>query len=125
MDRVRKKQIFFVCMAIINHELVHDVVSAETSDEAASIFESKFLAKPKNVLGPFLKKKAKPIQNNTPLKFSGKPRQGIYNDWLVNCFILQEPADCCFLIFIKHTEDYSKLLPKGTVIVPISEIRFI
>jgi hypothetical protein len=112
-------------MAIINHELVHDVIPAENSADAIKVFEEKFSSKPKEVLGPFIKRKSKPIQITTSLKFDGKPRKAIYNGWLVNSFSLKEPENCVFIIFIKDTENLSRVPPKGTTIVPINEIRFI
>jgi hypothetical protein len=115
-----------VCNAIINNELISEIIIANSNDEASSLFKDKFNCNPKNILGPFLKKKVPPVEVNTAIKFSGLPKQAIYNDWLVNAFLLKDPENYAFLIYLKNTNsDNKKSLPKGTTIVPITDIRFI
>jgi len=125
MRSTRQRKNFFVCMAIINHELVHDTIAADTANVAIQYFENKFKIKPKETLGPFIKRKSKPVTITSNIKFDGKPRKALYQDWLVNCFTLKDPENCVFLIYLKNKDDASKQPPKGTTIVPISEVRFI
>lgn len=126
MVKSHRQQIVFVCNAIQNnYDLISEIVSASSSEEAGKNFEEKFKIKPKNILGPFLKKRVKPLDIKAPIKFSGKPKQAIYDGWLVNAFTLSEPENNAFLIFIKQVDNLSKQMPKGTVIVPINNLRFI
>lgn len=118
-----RQQTYYVCSAI-KEDLISETFSASSVEEAENFFKIKFGLKPKIVLGPFLKKKIIAPKIETAIKFDGKPRQGIYNGYVVNAFSLKEPADSAFLIFIKSVDGDSKQLPKGTVIVPINDIRF-
>lgn len=126
-----KRQIVFVCSAIQNNlNLISEIIPAASSQEASKLFEDKFFIKPKNILGPFIKKKVPQIEVNTPIKFDGLPKQAIYNGWLVNAFLLKAPENTAFLIFLKPVDDDKTPLskttpPKGTTIVPIIDLRFI
>lgn len=126
MFRQRKRQIVFVCTAVKeNSQLLSEIIAAESDTEASNIFLEKFNIKPQSVLGPFIKKKLPPVQINQSIKFAGIPKKAIYNDWLVNAFLLKEPINHAFLIFIKKVNGDSQASPKGTTIVPINDIRFI
>jgi hypothetical protein len=126
MFRRTKRQIVFVCSAIQNDsDLISEIIPASSSQEASKLFEDKFFIKPKNILGPFIKKKAPQIEVNTSIKFEGLPKQAIYNGWLVNAFLLKVPENTAFLIFLKPVDSDKTTPPKGTTIIPITDLRFI
>lgn len=80
---------------------------------------------PKEILGPFYKKRAQVIENTRSLKFSNQTKKAVYNDWMVNAFLLKEPENQAYLVFIKRVDDKKLPIPKGTITVPISDLRFI
>jgi hypothetical protein len=120
------RQTVFVCVGISsNNELMTRVIAAETPKEAADLFVEQIAFQPKEVLGPFYKKKRQIIENNRVLKFSNQTKRATYNDWLVDAFLLQEPENHAYLVFIKRIDDKNLPSPKGTITVPISDLRFI
>lgn len=125
MSRKGARQTVFVCAGIFNNELITQVIDAETPKEAADLFAQQFAFAPKDVLGPFFKKKTQVIENVRVLKFSNQTKRAIYNDWIVDAFMLQEPENHAYLIFIKRADDKKLPSPKGTITVPISDLRFI
>lgn len=126
MSRQAKRQIVFVCNAIINNDLISEIIIANSNNEASVLFKDKFNCMPKTILGPFIKKKVPPVEVTTAIKFSGLPKQAIYNDWLVNAFLLKDPENYAFLIYLKNNNSENKKpIPKGTTIVPITDIRLI
>jgi hypothetical protein len=76
-------------------------------------------------MGPFYKKRAQVLESTRVLKFTNQTKRAQYNDWLVNAFILKEPVDQAYLVFIKRLDDKKLPTPKGTITVPVSELRFI
>jgi hypothetical protein len=65
------------------------------------------------------------IENTRVLKFSNQTKKAIYNDWLVDAFLLQEPENQAYLVFIKRVDDKKLPSPKGTITVPITDLRFV
>lgn len=125
MYKKGRRQTVFVCTAIkIDYDLISEIIPANSTEEASKLFEEKFNIKPKNILGPFFKRRVQTLEVKTPIKFDGKPRQAIYDGWSVNAFSLKEPENSAFLIFIKRIDGQQKQIPKGTVIVPITDLRF-
>lgn len=125
MDRKGRRQIVFVCATIgETQELIIDIIPAASTEEAASLFIEKYKIKTQSILGPFLKKKTKILETTRLLKFDGQPRQAVYDGWIVNAFLLKEPQNQAFLIFLKREDEQKKQPPKGTIIVPISDLRF-
>lgn len=125
MVKMSERQVYFVCISIKSNELVSDTIPANSSAEASQIFIDKFDCLPQQICGPFYKKKSKVIETTRTLKFSNQNKKAIYNDWLVNAFLLIEPANQAYLIFIKRMDDKKMSLPKGTITVPVSNLRFI
>jgi hypothetical protein len=126
MTRKGPRQIFFVCASISNNgDLITKIISAQSPAEATKIFTDEFSISPKEVLGPFFKKGAQVLENTRSLKFTNQIRKAIYNDWVVNAFILKEPENQAYLVFIKRVDDKKLQTPKGTITVPISDLRFI
>jgi hypothetical protein len=120
------RQTVFVCAAISsNNELVTRVIPAESPKDAADIFLGQVFLTAKEVLGPFYKKKTQVIENTRILKFSNQTKKAVYNDWLVDAFMLQEPENQAYLVFIKRVDDKKLPPPKGTITVPVSDLRFV
>jgi len=121
----RVRQIYFVCSAVIGGELKNKLISAMSSKEAASLFFEELGEQPQDIFGPFYKKREKNvIQNNTVIKFSGSAKKAEYNGWVVNAFILSDPQDHAYLIFLNKTSGTSMEKPGGSTIVPINSLRF-
>lgn len=125
MNKTGIRKTVFVCTNILNNNLLTKVIQAETSEEASKIFNQEFLINPKEVIGPFYKKRIKTIEQARVLKFSNQTKKALYNNWIVNAMLLKEPEDHAFLIFIKRDDDQKIPFPKGTVIVHTSELRYI
>lgn len=125
MSRNGTRQIVFVCCAISNcGNLISKIIPAESPDEANSLFMKEFSIKAREILGPFYKKKKQVLESIQTLKFSNQTKKAIYNDWLVSAFLLNEPEKHAYLVFIKRTDDKNLPPPKGTIVVPISDLRF-
>ena len=125
MGRKGARQLVFVCAGIINGELITKIIPAVSQSEASEVFTKQFLYAPQDILGPFLKKKTQVIETTRILKFSNQTKKAIYGDWMVNAFMLTDPADWAFLVFIKRADDKKMPFPKGTITVPIADLRFI
>lgn len=120
------RQTVFVCTGISdNKELTTRVIAAESPKTAADLFCEQVSFQPKEVLGPFYKKKTQVIETTRVLKFSNQTKKATYNDWLVDAFLLQEPENQAYLVFIKRVDDKKLPPPKGTILVPISDLRFV
>lgn len=126
MSRKGPRQLVFVCVSLIGDgDLVTQIVPANTPGEASKSFNDKFGIAPKEVLGPFFKKRAQVIEATRELKFSNQTKKAVYDGWLVNAFLLKEPENQAYLIFIRRTDDKKLPKPKGTITVPVSELRFV
>lgn len=116
----------FVCVAITKPgDLITKVITATSHAEAGKLFTEHFTIEPREVMGPFFKKRAQVIESTRVLKFSNETKQAVYNDWLVNAFMLKEPENQAYLVFIKRTDDKKVPTPKGTITVPVSDLRFL
>lgn len=119
------RQTVFVCVTFTyGTELITRIIAAETPKEASELFLKETGHQPKEVLGPFFKKRTQVIENTRVLKFTTQQRRATYNDWVVDAFMLQDPADHAYLVFIKRVDDKKLPAPKGTITVPISDLRF-
>jgi hypothetical protein len=119
------RQTVFVCVAITgDNQLVTRIIAAETPKDASELFLQETSFQPKEVLGPFFKKRAQVIENTRVLKFTTQQRRAIYDNWIVDAFMLQEPANQAYLVFIRRVDDKKLPPPKGTITVPISDLRF-
>lgn len=126
MVRKGPRQTFFVCASISEDgELITEIIAGTSPSEATQKFTDKFAIEPKNVLGPFFKKRAQVLENTRTLQFTNQTKKAVYNDWLVNAFILKEPENQAYLVFIKRVDDKKMPTPKGTITVPVSDLRFI
>jgi hypothetical protein len=117
----------FICSAISgDKKLISEDIVAYSKEEAIKIFLDKNLIDAEIIYGPFRNKKIKlvePPKDPKVLKFTKNKTKAIYNGWLVNAFMLEIPADHSYLVFIKRIDDDKMNAPKGTIIVPTSNLR--
>lgn len=121
------RQLIFVCSSVnAKGELISKMVPAKTPDEASSLFMNQNSIAAQAVLGPFYKKSTQVLETTRSLKFAKSgARKAVHNDWVVNAFVLSEPANHAYLVFIKRVDDKKLPAPKGTITVPISSLRFL
>ncbi len=127
MSRRGPRPVVFVCIGVGNNTetFVSKVIQAVSQDEAASLFLEQTNVKAKTIHGPFRPKRAQVIENTRTLKFSDKKQEkAVYNDWEVNVLFLKEPENHAYLLFIKRVDGKKQPAPKGTIIVPVSNLRF-
>jgi len=126
MSRKGARQTVFVCSSVTDGgDLLNKILAAETQDDAGKLFLEQTSCKAKEILGPFYKKRAQVIETTRVLKFSNQTKKAIFNEWLVNAFLLKEPENHAYLVFIKRVDDKKASTPTGTITVPISDLRFI
>ena len=126
MSRKGARQIVFVCISVSPAgNLLSKIIPADSHNAAGILFEKEYACAPNEILGPFYKKRTQVIENTRVLKFSNQTKKAIYDSWLVNAFLLKEPENQAYLVFIKRVDDKKIPLPKGTITVPVSELKFI
>lgn len=122
----RHRQTVFVCAVISNdQQLITRIIVAHSPKEAAELFQAEVFLQPQEILGPFYKKKTQVIENTRVLKFLNQAKRAVYNDWIVDAFMLQEPENQAYLVFIKRVDNKKMAMPKGTITVPVTDLRFI
>jgi hypothetical protein len=127
MIKMRKgaREIVFVCSAIVENTLTNKIIAAASPDEAADSFFKEFGMRPQESLGPFYKKRTQVLETTRTLKLTNQSKKAVYNEWIVTAFILEEPVNYAYLVFLKRTDNKKVPAPKGVVIVPISNLRFV
>jgi len=129
MSKRGPRPVHFVCIGSDPDkapDFVSKSIQAASQDEAASFFFEQTGIKAKVIHGPYRPKRAQVIENTRTLKFSDKPQQkAIYNDWEVNVLFLKEPENHAYLLLIKRVDGKKQPTPKGTIVVPVSDLRFI
>lgn len=121
------RKLVFVCVGLesIGKIVSHEVV-ARTSQEAFQQFLSLTGINADAIHGPYRPRKQitspdKPKE--TTFRFSDQVKKASYNGWEVNACLLQEPIDHAFLIFIKRIDGKKQAAPKGSVVVPLTDLR--
>jgi hypothetical protein len=127
MSKNGPRPVFFVCISVDANtkEFVSKQIQAISKEEASSLFLKQTSLKPQIIYGPFRLKRTPIPDNIRILKFSDITYKAIYNDWIVNAMYLKEPKDNAYLLFIKRVDDKKLPVPKGTIVVPISDLRLI
>jgi hypothetical protein len=125
MSRKGARQLVFVCASIVDNELITKIIPATSQSEAAELYSKEYGHSPKDILGPFIKKKTQVIEVTRVLKFTSQTKKAIYGDWIVTAFILTDPPDQAYLVFNKRVDDKKAPSPKGTITAPISDLRFL
>ena len=127
MSKRGPRPVVFVCIGVDHEkpgEFVSKVIQAVSQDEASSFFFEQTGVKVKTIHGPFRPKRMQVIENTRTLKFANEQKQALYNDWEVNALFLKEPENHAYLLFLKRVDGKKQPAPKGTVVVPISDLRF-
>lgn len=126
MSRRHAREIVFVCSSVSSKgELISQIIPGKTPAEASTLFLEQNQLDAQTVLGPFYKKKTQILETTRSLQFASPTfKKAEYNGWLVNAFMLVKPVDQAYLIFIKRIDDKKIPTPKGTIIIPISDLRF-
>lgn len=121
------RPVVFVCVGIDPNnpgDPISKQITAASQNEAASLFLEMTNVKAKNIHGPYRPKRAQVLENTRNMKFSDQSKKAIYNDWEVTAFYLKEPENHAYLIFQRRVDGQKLAAPKGTIIVPISDLRF-
>lgn len=126
MSRRHAREIVFVCSSVSSKgDLVSQIIPGKTPAEASALFLEQNHLDAQMVFGPFYKKKTQVLETTRSLQFSNPEfKKAEYNGWLVNAFSLTEPPSHAYLIFLKRLDDKRIPMPKGTIIAPISDLRF-
>jgi hypothetical protein len=127
MNKRGPRPVVFVCIGIGENAntFVSKVIQAVSPDEAGTLFLEQTNLKAKTIHGPFRPKRAQVIENTRTLKFSDKKQEkAIYNDWEVNVLFLKEPENHAYLLFVRRVDGKKQPSPKGTIIVPVADLRF-
>jgi hypothetical protein len=119
------RAVVFVCIGMDSDkgDFVSKVIQSLSQEEASAIFFDQTGIKAQTIHGPFRHKRKQVLENTRTLKFANEQKRAIYNDWEVNALLLKEPADHAYLIFLKRTDGKKQSAPKGTIVVPISDLR--
>ena len=121
----RHRAIFFVCAAVSssdNQLIIQDII-ADSLTEASQLFQKQFSLTPQEIKGPFYKKRKRIEEPPQIIRFSNEKKLAQYENWNVRAFILAEPLHCAYLIFLSRIDGKITQTPKGTHIVPISQLR--
>lgn len=129
MSRVRRgpRPVFFVCIGIDPNksgEFISMQIQAASQIEAANLFLEQTKAKAKKIHGPYRLKRAQVLENTRSIKFAEQSHKAIYDDWEVTAFYLKEPENHAYLVFQNRVDGQKMPQPKGTIIVPVSDLRF-
>lgn len=121
----RAKEFIFVCISNSSDGIgfVSKEVRAVSRGDASVKFLEQTKLNSKTIYGPFRRRFQKEVKNKQNLQFSSISKRTIYNDWEVNALFLKEPEDHAYLVFIKRVDGKNASIPKGNVIVPISELQ--
>jgi hypothetical protein len=125
MNKRTPRPVVFVCIGSeTSGDFVSKVIQATSPVEAGTLFFERTGLKSKTIHGPFRPKRMQVIENTRTLKFTDHSKEAIYDDWIVTAFYLKEPEDHAYLIFLKRTDGKKQPAPKGTIVVPVSDLRF-
>ena len=126
MSKRGPRPVVFVCIGTDSekgNDFTSKVIQAISQDEASSFFFEQTGIKAKTIHGPFRPKRMQVMENTRTLKFANEQKKAQYNDWEVNALFLKEPENHAYLIFLKRVDGKKQPAPKGTVVIPISDLR--
>lgn len=121
--RRKERPVFFVCAGIVDQKLLAITIQGATQQEAMDKFVQDYGIQPTEVLGPFYKKRFQIAKTEHKLKFTNQVKKAVVNGWIVNAFILAEPIDHAFLVFIKRQDGKKMPSPTGTIVVPLTQLK--
>jgi hypothetical protein len=122
--RARQNKVF-VCSAIINSKIISSIIEASSSEEASAIFSAKNTTNPLDISGPLYQNVCDKKDDYSSIKFSGETKKAIYNDWIVNAMMLNEPANCAYIIFLNRVDCKKMQAPKNITIVKHLDLKFL
>jgi len=126
MSRRHSRPTYFVCSAIdFDGNLQSKTILANSVNEAIDLYKKEFYLSPQETFGPFYKKRTQVIENTRELKFTNIIKKASYNNWIVNAFFLSIPENHAYLVFVKREDNKKITIPKGTIVVPVSELRIL
>lgn len=112
-----KRQIIYVCNAIINDKIVTEFVEKESSEDAFKAFESKHSVQPCGVHGPFYRKRTGILEQQIKISFSCKKTQnGVYQGWNVKVMHLSNPPEMAWILYQSRTDNKPMQKPKPWVV---------
>lgn len=125
MGKRGPRPVVYVCVGIDQDkiDIVSRQVTAASQSEAARLFLEQTNIKAKTIYGPYRPKRAQVLDNTRILKFSDQSYKTTYNGWEVNAFYLKEPENHAYLVFIRKIDEQAPAAPKGTFLVPVSDLR--
>lgn len=125
MVRRGPRPVVYVCVGFDRekNDAVSRAITATSQNEAANLFLEQTKVKAKNIHGPYRPKRAQVLDNTRTLRFSDRSFKTIYNGWEVNAFYLKEPENHAYLVFIRKIDEKAPEAPKGTYLVPVSDIE--
>lgn len=124
----KPRQIVYVCVGfdISANDCISRTISAATPQQAAEQFLQDTGVSAKDIHGPFKHKRTQVLRTTQTLRFADQAaRPAIYREWQVNSFLLTEPENHAYLIFLHRTDGKKQTTPQGTIIVPITELRLL
>jgi hypothetical protein len=124
----RPRPTVFVCVGfdIDANDCLSRTIAALTTEQAAQQFLQETGFPAKHIHGPFQRKQTQVLKATQTLRFADQAaRSAVYRDWQVNSFLLTEPENHAYLIFLTRTDGKKQPAPQGTIIVPITELRYI
>lgn len=120
------RPIVFVCIGMDkkNGDFISKVIPAPSQIEAGTLFFEQTNISARTIHGPFRPKKAQILENTRTLKFSDQKQfKTTYQEWVVNALPLKEPENHAYLLFIRRLDGKKQTPPKGTIVVPLTELR--
>jgi hypothetical protein len=124
---LKNKDYIFVCSAINNNSLISKEFLAQNEEAVKNSFHLEFGFYPEKIFGPFSRKYSKQTEQKKEVVFSlsGSCKKAIYKDWHVNAFTLKEPENHAYIIFLKRIDESKPFKNKGSLVVPLSELRIL
>jgi hypothetical protein len=124
MFRRNKRRSVFVCLGLKDGKLLSEEISEFSKLVASAQFFQHHGIRAEIIYGPFRQRRTKRVpDNNRTIRFTDQVKKAEYQGWLVNASILSEPEGHAFLLFLSRLDGKKQLVPKGSVIVPIEDLK--
>ena len=117
---LEKNKLIFVFIGLKDHELITDTIKASSKEEALVMFKNTRLIDPIKIIGPFSDKVVKIDLSQIKFK-NNKPIRAYYENFVVNAFILSDPEDYAYIVYLDDCVDRKNKLE----IIPTYNLRFI
>lgn len=126
MSRRGPRPVVFICGAIHPEKMKIESkqIQASSQEEAISLFFEMTGLKVEVIHGPLRPKRKQVLENTRELVFANEQKRTVYNGCEVNAIFLKKPENCALVIFLKRVDGQKTPLPKGNMVVPLSELTF-